>query len=233
MRKQIILFALVFISSFLMAQESDIENSRKQIFLGGSINFNTNNGGSPLFITSLPASLSTLQITGSRTTNFSISPYIGGVQNEHWDFGIGFGISVNKTTDLATGNVLSSQILFFDQTTSGFSFYTFGRYKLNPNNKVKFFLQPNIGVGLTSRSIDFQDNSTQANDDNYAQANIGVSAGILYEVNSRFRLLANLGNFSALIGKHTISDTDFSENYNSVGLNFGTSSLRIGGEVIF
>ena len=232
MKFRLLLFILSLSSYTLSAQESNETSNENKYFVGGSFFFNTNDGGGNTFTYQLRNLPFITPLGGTRNTVFSVSPYIAKQHNEQWAYGVGIDFSLNRVSGITS--LINNEIITSNLTRTGYSFYTFARYTSSNDHKLKFYIQPSLGINRINSNTEYEDSSISDSPGlNTTQGFLTTGFGLQYNVTDRFRLLANLGDFSAVLGRLSNDEGDFSESFNSVGLNFGTESLRIGGEFQF
>lgn len=207
---------ILAITCQLNAQEE--AQSDKGFFVGGRVAYST--GNSNLFVGSSG------NIEARKATSILLSPYIGGKSGEHWVFGIGFGISYRSNIsvqrlDPYTSNEIKSQY-------SSIAPYIFGRYSINPAQKLQFFLAPNaeFRFGTYDRTIK-RTGTVLDSSSNYGwEARIGL--GIQYRINQHLRLLSTFGAVY-----YEYNKTEDSESRKELSFYLNPSRMTLAAEWLF
>jgi hypothetical protein len=194
------LLAIFLLSCFVLsAQEASNEKGKNHdYFVGGNLFFNTNDGSGNAFTSLIRTVPFITPLGGSRNTILGVSPYVAKQHNDQWAYGAGLDFSLNRISGLTS--LIDNEIISSTQTTMGYSAYFFTRYTIANEQKLKVFIQPAIGVSRISRNIEFEDSPFSAPADLYTtNVFFSTSLGLQYNISNRFRLLANLGDFTALL----------------------------------
>ncbi len=212
--KYITLLVLVFAFSMtISAQEEEESSMRSDWFMGGSVSYTNSNNVPIVFSSMVFTNLGNLSIV-------SIDPYIGKKINDYWD--LGFGAFYSYRTDMNDNQGISSE-----QTR--YSIRLFGRYYINPYQKLQVAIIPSVGFSETdikNRSF-FNDILSNMNSQTAA---IGIA--LYYHLSSKIRLTAFNSGGSYRWGKLDIHAPE-KLNFSEVKFNLNLSSIFLGVEVMF
>lgn len=229
MKKILFLLLVLFSTGFLHAQD-DFE---PKWILGGSVQFYHSNNFFGYYGVLNPGLGLPVQSGDQKVTSFDFVPYVGKEINEHWIAGVQVGYGYNKSES-------SSSVIFFPDTNvinrvsetqeHGFSAGLFGRYTVNPQQNIQFFLQPAISFGQqNSKQTDSfagtQNETEQKLRTNYF--NTSVSPGVAWNPNYRLRILARLGFLSYVTGNYAFDpeDSRYEDSFSSFQANFSLSTF--------
>lgn len=232
MKINLILTFLITLCGSLSAQElQDSAQIDKKYFIGGSLSFSNSSGNNESGYYSISNSgFSRVYFGGSEYSNFAFSPYLGNQVSKNWAFGVGFNYLYSKRTGLSSS--VSFQNFDYNQVRKTSNLFIFSRY--SSSNILSVFTEPTLSVGWVNRSIDIINSNIEApNDINTVEGLFSTRFGLQYNLNQRFRILAYLGDFTITVGRHLDTDEEFEDAYNSMQLNFGIKSFRLGGEFQF
>lgn len=198
---QLFLF-VIFFFPFLCFSQDQNEPSPKNFIIGGEFkvdNFNFD------------------------FSNNVIRPYVGFSLNKHFTIGVNFGISQNVDNNYLdySSNGLPTSI--FTTKFRTIQYGLFGRYTINPEKKLSFYVQGAINHNTTkvdlylfnSNTIDPLENSINSDSENFMSANLAL--GLKYSISPRFNVLLDFGGL----------EFDFLSNEPKFNLNPASISPRL------
>ncbi len=221
MKKLTLITILIFVFQMVNAQE--IEGGNKFLF-GGSMN---------LIVQKNPIAnefglMYSIHSKETKVTLFSFVPYLGVEINPH--FTIGMQLDYVKGTYKAdVGYLFDEEHSKFKIITKQFGIGIFTRSILNPNNQLKFFLQPYSEYNVLSQEK-FHDLET-IYEDEAKYIELGLGTGVLYDISDRIRITLKTGWLSYVNGKWKEKDTDNKKEFSEFGANFDLSRLFFGFEI--
>lgn len=232
--KNLLLFCCLFGSTSLFAQtQGTLPTNARTIFIGGTasidISENTNRSGflanqQPFFL--LPSA------SNVESYNFNFLPYVGKDINPKVALGLilrlGFGrLDQSGVTFIIPGG--GTSVGNIRQTNRTLGGDVFLRYTLNPNNQLRFFLQPQIGYAATRSEI-----SPTFDGSTVTQAwavETSVQLGLLYEITPRFRATLRAGGLQYVRGRSEIEGFGGTqEDISTFNANFRLADLAFGVE---
>lgn len=234
------ILAFILFTQTSLAQETEIKNHN--FVIGGSMSFSINN--SEQLATPVPiGQISYSNERKYKNTRFSFSPYIAKSLNEHWLLGLQLNNSINISKTKSTVNQLQGSLPLVEvvngtRKTTILGGGLFARYIINPSNKFNFYLQPTV---LFRDIVEKQETAPQespspiqsysSSSRNYS-FNISLNAGLMYHLNSKWRLITRTGLVNYSIGKRSSNDADIGT-YNNFSTNINLSSIYFGLEYKF
>jgi len=174
--KNLVFFICITLCSVVQGQEETMLSNTT--FLGGGITFNSQSNGSTF--QSINGQVFLIN-NGVSSSSFSIQPYFGKRLSSSFD--LGFNPSYTSTTSTSIRSFFNGSTFIEEEIESSLNTFganIFGRNILNPNSDLKVFIRSSIGYFFTTGDIEFN------------SFTIAVSPGLMYDVNSSFRVLANL-----------------------------------------
>lgn len=225
-----LLFTL-FASFYTQAQfsEETLEEPKKGLFIGGSINFNTSeNKRTTIFIDGIGIVSGSNQ--NAKNTSYSLNPTIGYQMDKHWIIGLDLLLtnSSSETDDTFNG-------LLIQEATSN-SIGAFMRYIFNPQSKLQAYTSPYFRRSFQKSTFSFNNNSIDEFFAEETSNNFGLSLGAQYEISPWLRLRTNVGGLIYSFGKRNNDSLNFEAgeaDFNSLGFNFNGSSIFFGAEFLF
>lgn len=196
----------------LQAQETNIK--KRSWVVGGGGSFSTNG-------------LFGDRANSNIQSRFNFSPYVGKELSKHWMIGAEFLFSNSKqirsNIETTPGTFVASEA-----NSRHLGAGLFARYTINPSDKLNFFVQPYANYARRTGTLIYDDVISHSTPFNTFET--GVKAGLLYNINERFRLKMDIG------GAHFRTNKTASPNLNYQGefrSNFGLSNIGIGIEMKF
>ena len=226
--KNFTLLSLLFLfCNLVMAQE---EISFDRYVVGGSMNFTVEKNSFPTYFNWNIVGVNTIR-EDVRNTIFSISPYLGKELNPNWILGIqsDYRITSLKVEDVNVFNQPERVTLIRSSDQIGFGL--FARYTFTPDKAFNFFLQPQVDYNLFSEEETQDSEVTQEETANFLQ--LGVGAGILYNINQRWRLLLRTAGIQYITGTWEDVDANTKRNFSSFNSSIRFSSIFFGLEMRF
>lgn len=234
LRKLTLLLATAFLFQTINAQDDSFSG---QFVIGGSFNFLTQNNAYPTSALLISSGIGGIGSFYSNSTNqtknsiFSFSPYVAKELNENWLLGV--------LLDYRLGNYLAEDIVFFSQPdrvdferkSNQFGVGVFARYVLNPSSQFNFYLQPFAEFNFLNEEETVDAEKWAEEKAKYFEG--GVGAGVLYNINDRWRVILGLGGISYVNGNWESDDLEnvVSNDFSSFSTNFNLSNLRFGVEM--
>jgi len=206
-------FAFLFFTQDIKAQSDTLSYSN---IIGGSVSFFADeNVVAPIITTTIPVTLGTSS-NDRKGYSVNFNPYYGYKINRHWIVGLSLSMSKRKS-EYSNFNTIRLDVLGnptiteskTESSANNLGAYIFGRYFVNPQNKLKFYLQPQIGLSKyktdyknlsLQQDIDLLTSSSETKTTSY---NAAVVFGINYALNHRWRINCTLGYISYSRGKNT------------------------------
>lgn len=230
--KKLILFVLTLILfQEIKAQESLVN---KSYVLGGSMNLTVQNNALPLSSITILVSNGGIYSNSTsdlKSTNFSFSPYVGKQLNEHFLVGLQLDYRLSNYKTLASFVLGQPTDIRYERESNNIGFGFYSRYVVNPNNKFNFYLQPFVDYNLNNQK-EFRDD-VKFQEENARFVELGISAGILYNINEKLRATVGTGGLYFVYGNWEILETNVDKNFSSFGTNINFSNLYFGMEYLF
>lgn len=225
------LFTVLTITSFAQIERGDL-------FVGGSLGFNTS-GGSDIFV----IGGTTTEVINVSTLGYDITPNIGYMLTDNIGAGLGIGYGYTKTT---IPDFFNNGTDLFDQVikTGRFNISPFARYFMGVSEKFYLFgeLAFPIGFGNDTELMWNTDNSGVVDTDeknSLKNFGFGIGLGADYFVSNKVALEARINVFGLSFNKYettfeqangnkfTTKDSYFNLDFNTDNL-IDVSSLTIG-----
>ena len=229
MKKLTLFLLLLSLFNILNAQE---ETKQNHFIIGGSLNFLLQNNTYPLSSVSTISGIGGIYSNGindTKNTSISISPYVGKELNNHLLLGIqlDYRLGKYKTDDAYLFG--QTNPVDYERRSYQIGIGVFSRHILNPEKRINFYIQPYFEYNLLHEENFQNSNSTQEEKVNYIE--LGLSAGILFNINDRWRATLRIGGLSYVNGKWEIVDTSTKKNFSSFGTNLNFASFYLGFEM--
>ena len=218
MNKLISIFLFILSSQLVFAQQSDFDTYR---ILGGSIRFYNTVSDAP-----------NGNVIDSKRLNFSASPYFGKQIKSNLMIGLRLDGSLYKRKGkLLYSSPSGESFRNFENMRFGFSMEVFARTYLNPDNKLKFYLEPHFSVGRYKS--EGRTNLAITDSDISQSVSLGVRSGLMYPLNEKFNLILNGGRMYYRSTKRTNMVTDESDKNKDFNFSYGLSTISYGLEFKF
>ena len=233
MKTNALLLLLLLLGLSLHAQKTP--DSGSPWVLGGSIGLLAQNNNYPL------STLSTISGIGgiygninydTKNTQFSFNPYLGKQISAHWLLGLQLNVGTGKiSADDYPVFTIPNTTVKLERKSNEAGAALFARYTVNTNNALQFFLQPSAGYHTTDEK-EFQNSSlTQEEQAHYLE--MGMDAGVLYNITKHFRASLHMGAMNYINGSWEIKNPDSKKKFSSFGTNLSLSGVRLGAEWLF
>jgi hypothetical protein len=208
MRKITLIVALV---SFAMA-------SQAQIFVGGSLGFNTQGGKYK------PKSGSDYKF--DRTTAFEIAPMVGYQLDEKLAAGLRINFASVKETEFSNGS--DKDYIYKDPV---FGAELFGQYTFYTQGKFSVYAEAGIGFSSSKPKSGFEGNLEGYY--RYSTFGLNIKPVLAYNLNDKITLLCNLNFMGFGFNSMTRKDDDGNKQTNNAfGLNVNTNKLvKVGADI--
>jgi len=229
MKKWFAFAICISLFQFLSAQENSSSNN---LFLGGSINFLIQNNTFPLSSLSINSGVGGIYSNNTddtRNITFSISPYLGKEFSPRLSAGIQLDYRVSSYTAENTLIFGTNDPVNLERNSNRFGIALFSRHILNPGKTFELFLQPFAKYSIANEQEMRDDALIQEEKTNFLE--LGVGAGILYNISDRLRANLRSGALNYVNGNWEVTDTDISKNFTSFGSSFNLSTVFIGMEI--
>jgi hypothetical protein len=168
--------------------------------------------------------------------NFSASPYFGKQIKSNLMIGLRLNGSFSKASRTYLYSTPSGVFPIDNENRNfGFSMDVFTRTYLNPDNKLKFYLEPHFLVGRyssgyssgQSANLEFMNHHTSTS------VSLGVRSGLIYPLNEKFNLIIRAGSLYYRSTKRTDMVTDYSDKSKEFVFFYGLSAISYGVEFKF
>jgi hypothetical protein len=224
------LLAILSLLLFYGNLNAQSDETLRQLFAGGSVSFSFQKNQVPYIgtILGIPGAIYSSNPNDSRTYSVYFSSNFGKEINQHWSVGLKL-LYRNNTNKSETPVTFMSSVLVDTKRTShqiGTGF--FARYIFNPSKKFNFFLQPFIDINTATENSKTDNNTTSDRKVNYLT--FGSDAGLLYNINEKFRVTVTVGGLSFAAGKWKNLLNDDSNNFFIFNSSFRSSAIYFGGE---
>jgi hypothetical protein len=229
MKKTILLLLSIFSFINIYSQEEERYNN---YFLGGSFNFTSQDNTYPISALGINSGIGGIYSNSTENTRnivFSISPYIGKQINAFWDMGLKLDYRLGNYKAYDQIDFLSQLPYDFERKSNQFGVGIFSRYNFNRDSKLNVYFQPYASYYLLNEEAFRNETATQKETASYID--IGVGIGLTYQLNEKFRVLANFGGLNYVTGSWEIEDTDTSKDFSSFNSTLRLSSLSFGLEM--
>ncbi len=229
--KNLMLISLAVMVSLvqLNAQEETVDT---KYIIGGAFSYlhQTNNAiNANNFLIGVPNPNTGSYDVESTYSVFSFSPYVGRVITSRWTLGLSLDLRFSKTAiEPAVPTVLN---IDFTTTTRQVGFGIFSRYHFNPSKRFQFFLQPYVQYYQTKQ--EGESNSVVGSKEEAKHLELGITPGILYQIQKHFRMTVRFGGIAYLNGSTELTrlgQNTLEQDFDSFTTNFNLSSLFLGAE---
>ena len=230
MKKLTLIVILISLFQVIKAQETTFENKS---IVGGSISFLAQNNAYPystgLSITSGIGGIFSNNTNEIKNTTFSISPYFGREINRRLILGLEIDYRLGRYKLFDANFFGTANLVDFERNSNQFGMGFFTRHLLNPGKQLGLFIQPYFEYNLLNQKEKQDADITQEQRSSYIE--LGVGAGLLYNINDRMRLLVRTGGMNYVNGKWKIVDTDIEQKFSSFGTRLSLSAIYFGFEI--
>ena len=185
-----------------------------QMYVGGSLNFNSNTTTTETTVAGVTAS------SDNKTTSFGIAPEVGFKLADNMAVGVAVGFNMSNNEPSATTKV----------KTNNFSIAPYFRYTALSWGNLSLFADAKVTVstGKTTNEVTTA-GVTVSSDDKVNSFSVAIVPGISYQLNDQINFVATLGNGLGYFqtktepagGARTITDKNFGLDLNTLGLSFG------------
>lgn len=220
---------IVLLLASVTCYSQENKNDSLKYVVGGSFSFNTQTNSAA--ITQLSSPIFFVSTTSeTRGLNINFAPYLAKQINSNVLAGIqltyGFSqFSFPSFRSLPTTGSLEKRI------THTFNLGFFTRYNLISGKKFKIFVQPYANIGYGTENS--KNEAVLVSDFSQKQIELGASAGIFYDISSRFRALLRIGGLSYVAGNWTNKILSDEQDFNILRTNFSLSNMSFGLEYRF
>ena len=225
MKKVIVILFLISISQLLNAQEDVLDN---KYFIGGTFRFQIQNNNAPVtrLPLSLPGGISSSSYSEFRSTSFSFTPYVAKELTPKLFIGanLGYSFAQQKSNILTIG----SPSYNFKTNTNQIAFGLFFRQIVNPQNALRFYVQPFVGYNIVNENTYVEGNLSEARDINFYE--VGAKIGLMYDLTKNFRTTIQSSVFSYTGGNWKLSKDNISHQFSLFNTYLNLSSFGLGFE---
>jgi hypothetical protein len=172
----------------------------------------------------------------SKSTDFYIRPIIGRVFNDRTYFGIAPYFSKSSRFYISSGLIGPSTVESRPSSRSSYGIGTnlFLRYHLNSNNRIRIFLQPELGLGYYKRtnSIIFPDDFVDTSESSDSFFSLKTVFGASSQINKNFRAIINVGSMGYYLDRSKFGSISNYVISNTFRTDFSTTSVAFGFEYL-
>ena len=217
-----LLFAIVIFFAPSYASAQDVPQTGKQFLVGGS--FSYSHTVDPITFNSQTSGI----FYRERIIDvFSINPYFAKILNNRWTIGmtVGYSHSNNKTE----GEVTQLDVFRPSKTTfNRVSTSVFGRFTMNPQNRINIFLRPNVEYAF-QKSLSERDD-IKFSENKISTVSAGIGLGVLYQLSNRINLSASIGDLAYKYGviNNLLYEDIKNLNFTQLDVNFNLSTWQFG-----
>ena len=228
--KQIILLNFACLMA-LTLQAQETTNLPRTLILGGSFGLSiTNNSPSPFLTTISTNGGFTLQAIETKIVSFALNPYLGSQVSDHWIIGGRgvFNITNQRIDDIRFFNSTTGtiEIVRQDRRITTFGIGAFGRYTINPENKLGVYLQSALDYMVGTEQLEIDE--VEHEKEKYQSVEISLTPGVNWKLSDKFSFLASLGSLSFQKGKWEDDLSDADQDFSNFNLNLSLSAFRFG-----
>lgn len=214
--KNLTLIVTVFLTSILSINAQD--SNKKNIILGGTIGFN--------YSKSISGGNGQIVIAPNRgefsETSFTINPYVGKYLSDKFILGINAGYSME-----AIKLPLSNQN---DKATNhAYTVGIFGRYLINPDQKLIFQIEPSTIFQYTSIGS-FSSFSSVNDRDKLVVGGVRVTPILSYSISPKINLIGRFGSLQFIAGYWQLSGSNDKNDFSQFGLLLDSTTISFGVE---
>lgn len=203
--------------SFVVATMAFAQQTKGDIYLGGSVNFGAGSSSTKVGST---------KNEGPKTFDFGIQPKVGYFISDKFSVGIDLGFSSENTKIDNSGTTTK-----YSNTAYGGG--VFARYYVMPAEKFGFFFEANAGVMAGSSNTKV--GSVKTDGPNTLAINAGITPGIVIYVSNRVALEANYGflGYSSYTETDKSGTQDVKDTQGNFGLDINPGTFEFGVSVLF
>lgn len=220
----------LLIACLLFSQYSHAQNElpTRDYVLGGGLSFRVQSNYIPPYSNSIPNVIPYFsgRLGDSKNTAFSISPYAGKIMSPSWLLGLQFDFRTETNKYTSAISFPQPDTADIKQTSNLFGIGVFGRYSINPENRLVLYLQPYLRyqnvLGNDYRDSDLTQKS------NIYYIDIGIGTGLLYNITELLNATVRVGSLSYVVGKWNVEDSDQGDSFSTFGLNLNLASILLG-----
>lgn len=201
--------------------------------IGGYFSYQSQNGAIPITQNpTLGGIVYTNFSTDVKGSSFSIAPYISRKFGNHWLLGLSLSYATityeSRYTSFQPG-VLGDLV---ESKGTSWSAGVYSRYIVNPNQNLKFYLQPQLQY---SKSKDVDSNLTDKTEEKISVNAIHafIQPGVAYALSDHWSILATFGSLSYAHGTVKADDPNLDDSFSLINVNTNLTSLQLGLEYRF
>lgn len=224
---------IIFLLAFQLNGQDEGQNNLNK-FIGGQFSISNQDGAYPLSAISFSPILGGTSILYSNASDIStfstsFSPYYGIQLNDQWSIGGNINIGYQKYSNGNITVIGTTEPTTLTRKSTVYGLGVFARYALTHNPRANFFIQPFAEYTRIDETEEVENLSSAERNVWFLET--GVSLGLLYNINDRFRLTGQFGGLNAVFGKTSTDQSMDSESFSSIGANLRLSSFAFGVEV--
>ena len=212
MKKLQLLAVALFATTLAFAQPE-----KGNIFLNGSLNFNTGSSSADVGGTSTD---------GPSSFNLGITPKVGYFISDKIVVGLDLGFMMNNTKDETTGVEVKTNAL-------GFGGGAFARYYIVPADRFAMFFEAGVNTMFGSSTVETAGASVDG--PSTFALNAGITPGMSIYVSEKIALEANYGflGYTSSSSTTEAAGVETKTSQGSFGLNLNPNTIRLGVSVLF
>ena len=232
--KQLTLLSFACLVALNIAQAQETTDLSRNLVLGGTfgLSIQENNNNPILTSTVINGSFVRLPIETKRS-NFSLNPYLGSEVSDHWILGGRgtFALNTIHYTNIRRFIAGILELVEQDRRMTSFGIGVFGRYTVNPDQKLSIYIQNAFDYIIGTERI--EERGIEVGKEKYTSFELSAIPGVNWKVSDRFSLLANLGVLRYRNGTWKEELEEIELDFSAFDINFNLSTFRFGGEFRF